>query len=123
APLMIGARDMPFPRLNAFGYWAFLAGGLFVYASFFTGEVPDGGWFAYVPLTDTEFSPGRNMDFWLLGVTLVEVAGIVGALEIVVLVLKHKVPGMALHRMPLFVWSVLVMAAMMLVAFPVLLTA
>ncbi len=123
APLMLGARDMPFPRLNAFGYWSYLAGGVFVYVSFLTGEVPDGGWFAYVPLTDSEFSPGRNLDFWLLGVTLVEVSGIVGALEIVVLVLKHKVPGMALHRMPLFVWSVLVMAVMMLIAFPVLLTA
>ncbi len=123
APMMLGARDMPFPRLNALGYWTYLAGGVFVYASFLTGEVPDSGWFAYVPLSSGEFSPGRNLDFWLLGVTLVEVSGIVGAIELVVLVLKQKAPGMAFHRLPLFVWSVLVMAVMMLIAFPVLLTA
>ena len=123
APMMVGTRDMPFPRLNAFGYWAYLAGGIFVYSSFLTGEVPDSGWFAYVPLTGPEFSPGHNLDFWLLGVSLVEISGIVGAIEIVVLVLKHKAPGMGFHRLPIFVWSVLVMAVMMLFAFPVLLTA
>jgi cytochrome c oxidase subunit I+III len=123
APLMLGTRDMPFPRLNAFGYWAYLFGGVFVYASFLTGEVPDGGWFAYVPLTGPEFSPGANLDYWLLGVSLVEISGIVGAIELVTLVLKHKAPGMAFHRLPLFVWSVLVMSVMILFAFPVLLTA
>src|SRR5690606_9888287 len=62
-PLMLGTRDMPFPRLNAFGYWAYLFGGLFVYSSLLTGEVPDGGWFAYLPLSGPEFSPGQNLDF------------------------------------------------------------
>ncbi|MFP3902282.1 MAG: cytochrome c oxidase subunit I, partial [Acidimicrobiia bacterium] len=120
APLMVGTRDMPFPRLNAFGYWAYLFGGLFVYASIFAGEVPDGGWFAYVPLTGPAFSPGEALDFWLLGVTFVEVSGVVGAIELIVLFVKHRAPGMTLSRIPLFVWSVVVMAGAMLLAFPVL---
>ena len=66
-PLMIGARDMAFPRLNAFGYWVFLGSGIFMLASMFFGKAPDGGWFAYVPLTDKDFSPGLNLDFWGLG--------------------------------------------------------
>jgi cytochrome c oxidase subunit I+III len=118
APLLIGARDMPMPRVNAFGYWAYLFGGLFLYASFFTGDVPDGGWFAYTPLTESEFSPPMNLDFWLLGVTFVEVAGIVAAMEIVLLILKCRAPGMALSRMPLFAWSQLVTGIMILFAFP-----
>ncbi|MFP5375210.1 MAG: cytochrome c oxidase subunit I, partial [Acidimicrobiia bacterium] len=122
-PLMIGTRDMPFPRLNAFGYWVYLFGALLLHASFLTGDVPDGGWFAYVPLTDRTFSPGSNLDFWLIGVTFVEVSGIVGAVELVVLILRHRAPGMALGRMPLFVWSVLVMAGMMLLAFPAVIAA
>jgi cytochrome c oxidase subunit I+III len=119
-PLMLGARDMPFPRLNAFGYWAYLFGGLFVYASLLAGEVPNGGWFAYVPLTGPEFSPGQNLDFWLLGVTFVELSGIVGAIELIVLILKHRAPGMSLDRMPVFVWATLVTAFMMLFAFTTL---
>jgi cytochrome c oxidase subunit I+III len=117
-PLMLGARDMPFPRLNAFGYWAYLAGGIFLYSSFFVGSAPDGGWFAYAPLTGPEFSPRASMDFWLLGVTFVEIAGIVAAIEIVVLVLKTRAPGMSISRMPLFVWAVFVTACMVLIAFP-----
>jgi cytochrome c oxidase subunit I+III len=123
APLMVGTRDMPFARLNALGYWLYLFGGLFVYASLITGEVPNGGWFAYVPLTGSEFSPGRNLDFWLLGVTMVEISGIIGAIEVVVLVIKHRAPGMSLSRIPLFVWSALAMAFSMLFAFPTLVAA
>ncbi len=117
-PLLLGARDMPMPRANAFGYWAYLFGGLFLYASFLTGDVPDGGWFAYTPLTESEFSPPMNLDFWLLGVTFVEIAGIIAAIEIAVLVLKCRAPGMALSRMPLFAWSQLVTAIMIIFAFP-----
>ncbi|MEW6155379.1 MAG: cytochrome c oxidase subunit I [Actinomycetota bacterium] len=117
-PLKIGTRDMPFPRLNAFGYWCYLFGGVLLHWSFLTGSVPDGGWFAYTPLSGPEFSPGSSLDYWLLGVTFVEVSGIVGALELLVLILKQRAPGMSLSRMPLFVWSVLVMSAMMLLAFP-----
>src|SRR5881398_625196 len=67
-PLMIGARDMAFPRLNAFSYWVFLLSGLFMYSSFLIGSAPNGGWFAYTPLTDRDYSPGLNLDFWGLGV-------------------------------------------------------
>ncbi|MBW3537005.1 MAG: cytochrome c oxidase subunit I [Actinobacteria bacterium] len=122
-PLMIGTRDLPFPRLNAFGYWCFVFGGLLLYSSFLTGSVPDGGWFAYTPLTGPEYSPGPGLDFWLLGVTLVEVSGIVGALELVVVILRQRAPGMSLMRMPLFVWSILVTGLMMLVAFPAVIAA
>jgi cytochrome c oxidase subunit I+III len=123
APLMLGTRDMPFPRLNAFGFWAFLFGGIFLYASFLVGAAPDGGWFAYPPLTREEFSPAPSIDFWLLGVTFVEIAGIVFAIEMIVLVLKQRAPGMALSRMPLFVWSFAATAFIMLFAFPPLIAA
>ncbi len=117
-PLQIGTRDLPFPRLNAFGYWMYLAGGILLNWSFVTGSVPDSGWFAYVPLSGPDFSPTRALDFWLIGVTFVEIAGIIGAVELIVLILRFRAPGMSLGRMPLFVWSVLLMAGMMLVAFP-----
>jgi cytochrome c oxidase subunit I+III len=122
-PLQLGTRDLPFPRLNAFGYWVYVAGGLLLNWSLLTGSVPDGGWFAYVPLTGPEFSPTRALDFWLLGVTFVEIAGLVGAVELIAVILRFRAPGMSLGRMPLFVWSVLVMAAMMLVAFPFVIVA
>jgi len=117
-PLMVGARDMPMPRLNAFGYWAYLFGGLFLLSSALVGAVPDRGWFAYVPLTGPEFSPGDNMDFWLLGVTFVEISGIVAAIEIIVLIARFRAPGMSLSRMPIFAWTALVTSLMILFAFP-----
>jgi cytochrome c oxidase subunit I+III len=122
-PLQIGTRDLPFPRLNAFGYWVYLAGGLLLNWSLVTGSIPDSGWFAYVPLTGPEFSPTRALDFWLLGVTFVEIAGIIGAIELIVVILRFRAPGMTLGRIPLFVWSVLVMAGMILIAFPFVITA
>jgi cytochrome c oxidase subunit I+III len=123
APLMLGARDMPLPRLNAFGYWAYLFGGVFVYVSFLVGEVPDGGWFAYPPLTGPEARPGLNLDFWLLGVTFIEIAGIVAAIELAILVFRTRAPGIALSRIPLFIWSALVTAIMVIFAFPPLVAA
>jgi cytochrome c oxidase subunit I+III len=122
-PLMLGTRELPFPRLNALGYWTFLFGGLFVYASFLVGAAPDGGWFAYTPLTGPRFSPGLNIDFWLLGLTVAEVSGIGGAIELIIATLKMRAPGMSLNRMPLFVWNSLVMALMIIFAFPPLLLA
>jgi cytochrome c oxidase subunit I+III len=117
-PLAVGTRDMPFPRLNAFGYWCFVFGGILLNWSFVTGSIPEGGWFAYTPLTGPDFTPNTSMDYWLLGVTFVEIAGIVGALEIVVLILRQRAPGMSLTRIPLLVWSIFVMAGLMLFAFP-----
>jgi cytochrome c oxidase subunit I+III len=121
-PLALGARDMPMPRLNAFGYWAYLAGGIFLLSSAFVGAVPDSGWFAYVPLT-REFSPGVNLDFWLLGVTMLEVSGIVAAIEVVTLVARFRASGMSIARMPIFVWSGFIASLMILFAFPPLVAA
>ncbi len=121
-PLMIGARDVAFPRLTAFGYWVYLFGGLLFYASFLFGSVPDVGWFGYTPLSTSRFT-GVSTDFWLLGLSLVEVAGLTAAVEIVVTILKFRAPGMTLGRMPLFVLTLLVVGVMILVAFTVLLTA
>jgi cytochrome c oxidase subunit I+III len=118
APLMLGARDMPMPRLNAFGYWAYLGGGIFLLFSFVAGAVPDSGWFAYVPLTGPEFSPGLNLDFWLLGVVMIEISGIVAAIEVVVLFFRFRAPGMTISRVPIFVWSGMIASAMILFAFP-----
>jgi cytochrome c oxidase subunit I+III len=122
-PLQLGARDMPLPRINAFGYWAYLGGALLLLSSFFFGTVPDGGWYAYVPLTTTEFSPGLALDFWLLGVTFVEISAIVAAIEIIVLILRSRAPGMTLARMPIFAWANLVTSGMILAAFPPLVAA
>src|SRR6266446_6979165 len=108
-PLMIGARDMAFPRLNAFGYWVILFGGLFLNSSFLFNAAPNGGWFMYAPLSELTTgcgnavmcTPGMNADFWLLGVLLLGIASIASALNFVVTILKLRAPGMTLNRMPL----------------------
>jgi cytochrome c oxidase subunit I len=117
-PLMIGARDMAFPRLNAFGYWVFVLSGLFFYASFLTGRAPDGGWFAYVPLTDSRYSPGYALDFWGLAVAFTGLSTTTGAINFIVTIFKLRAPGMTLNRMPLFVWSILVFSFMIVFSFP-----
>ena len=117
-PLMIGTRDMAFPRLNAFGYYVYLIGGVVLYAAFFLGFGPDAGWFSYVPLANREFSPGLRVDFWATMVTFIEVSALVAAVELIATIFKLRAPGMTLNRMPLFVWSVLVMAFMILFAMP-----
>jgi cytochrome c oxidase subunit I+III len=121
-PMMIGARDVAFPRLTAYGYWVYLFGGIIFYASYFFGAVPDVGWFGYTPLSTARFT-GVATDFWLLGLSLVEVAGLTAAVEIVVTILKFRAPGMTLGRMPLLVWTFLVAGLMIVFAFSVLLTA
>jgi cytochrome c oxidase subunit I+III len=117
-PLMLGTRDMAFPRLNAFSYWIFLFSGIFIYASALFGAMPDGGWFAYVPLTDHAFSPGTNMDFWGLGVVLVGISTTVGSINFIVTIFKMRAPGMTLNRMPIYVWSMLVFSFMALFSVP-----
>lgn len=117
-PLMIGSRDMTFPRLNAFGYWVFLFSGLFMYASVFFGMAPDGGWFAYTPLTSREFSPGLNLDFWSLGLIFLSIATTAGAVNFIVTILKMRAPGMSLSRMPLFCWALLVTSFAVIFAVP-----
>jgi cytochrome c oxidase subunit 1/cytochrome c oxidase subunit I+III len=119
-PLQLGTRDMAFPRLNAFSYWVFVLAGTFMYAGELMGKAPDGGWFAYVPLTSKAYSPGLNLDFWGLGVIFVGVSTTVGAVNFIVTIFKMRAPGMSLARMPVFCWSFLVMAFMVLFAVPAL---
>ena len=115
-PAMLGARDLPFPRLSAFGYWCFLIGGVFVSSSIFFGQAPDAGWFMYPPLS-TEQS-GIGADIWLLGLSFIEVASIAAAVELIVGVLKCRAPGMHINLAPLYSWYVLIVGAMILFAFP-----
>jgi cytochrome c oxidase subunit 1 len=117
-PLMIGTRDIAYPRLNAFGYYVYLIGGLLLYISFFINSGPDAGWFNYPPLSGPAFSPGKRVDIWAQTITFTEIAGIVGAIEIIGTVFKLRAPGMSLNRIPLFVWSMLVMAFMVVFAMP-----
>ena len=111
-PQMLAARDLPFPRLSAYAFWAYLIGGLCFFASIFFGLAPNGGWFMYPPLTSKLFSPGINADFWLLGIGFIEISAIAGAVEIVVGVLKTRAPGMTLDKLPIFAWAMLVFAIM-----------
>src|SRR5690606_16310701 len=116
-PQLLGARDLPFPRLSAFGFWCFLIGGVFVCGSIFFGAAPSGGWFMYPPLT-TGWTEGIGPDIWLLGLSFIEVASIAAAVELIVGVLKTRPPGMRIHLMPLYAWYMLVVAVMILLAFP-----
>ena len=122
-PKMLGARDLPFPRLSAFGWWCYVFGGLFLYSSLLFDAAPDGGWFMYVPLTDATFSPGKGPDFWLIGVTFSEIAAVTAAVELIVAILVTRAPGMDIRRMPLFAWAILVMAFMIALGFPPLILA
>jgi cytochrome c oxidase subunit I+III len=117
-PNMLAARDLPFPRLSAYAFWAYFVGGLVFFSSIFFGAAPDGGWFMYPPLTSYQFSPGINADFWLLGIGFIEISAIAGAIEIIVGILRTRAPGMSLGRMPIYAWSMLVFAGMIIFAFP-----
>ncbi|RDE09714.1 cytochrome c oxidase subunit I [Pelagibacterium lacus] len=117
-PKMLGARDMAFPRLTAYGYWCYLFGGIIIVASMLFGVAPNSGWFMYTPLSSQPYTPGINADIWLLGVTFVEISALSAAIEITVSILKLRAPGMALGRMPLFAWYMLVTAMMMVFGFP-----
>ncbi|TIM11850.1 cytochrome c oxidase subunit I [Mesorhizobium sp.] len=117
-PPMLGAREMPFPRLGAFSFWSFMLGGIFVCGSIFFDAAPSAGWFMYPPLaTDKEFS-GIGADIWLLGLSFIEVASIAAAVELIVGIMKCRAPGMRINLMPLFAWYLLIVAGMILFAFP-----
>ena len=117
-PLMIGARDMAFPRLNAFGYWVFLAAGIFLYSAFLIGRAPDAGWFNYTPLSDARFTPGVNVDFYALGLIFVAISTTSGAINFIVSILKTRAPGMSINRIPIFVWGELAMSFAVVFALP-----
>ncbi|WIG57412.1 MAG: Cytochrome c oxidase polypeptide I [Ktedonobacterales bacterium] len=148
-PLMIGARDMAFPRLNALGYWLLFFGGIFLYSSFISGSAPNAGWFSYAPLTECTpaalsqglgsltfqqqaaaaaqaaaqggqgcFAPGQNADFWIIGINLLGIASLLGALNFIVTILRLRAPGMTINRMPLFVWMTMVTSFLLVFALP-----
>ena len=116
-PFLLGNREMPFPRLGVYSYFTFLFGGILFYSSFLFGAVPDTGWFAYVPLSGPQYSPGLALDFWLLALGVAEVAAIAAGVEIIIAILRMRAPGMSISRMPLFAWAMLVTAFMILFAF------
>src|SRR2546430_5494040 len=120
-PLMIGARDMAFPRLNAFGYWMFLFGGLLLYSSYLAapglagaGSGSDVGWFAYAPLAERAFSRGHSTDFWILSLLISGVGSMVSAINVIATIICLRCKGMTFMRMPLFVWMMLVVSGMIL---------
>src|SRR5215211_5270178 len=117
-PLMLGTRNIAFPRLNAFSYWVFLFGGLMIFTAFVLNVGPDAGWFAYVPLSGPEYSPGKRVDFWAQTITFTELSALVVATELITTIFKLRAPGMSLNRVPLYVWSALVMSFMVIFAMP-----
>ena len=123
-PLQIGARDVAFPRINAFGFWIVLLGGIFIYSSFFLGGAPDGGWFGYTPLTSSPMSsgflPGRGPDFWAIGLIFLGIGSTTSAVNFIVTILNMRAPGMTLMRMPVFVWMIFVIAFLTLFAMPII---
>ncbi len=117
-PIMIGARDMAFPRLNAFGFWATLFGGLLVYTSFATGGAPAIGWFAYAPLTERTFARTPATDLWALGLIVSGAGTIAGGVNFIATILGMRAPGMTLWKMPFFAWTMLWTSVQILVAIP-----
>ena len=120
-PLMIGARDVAFPRLNAFSYWMYLLGGIVLYSSFFAkGGPAKSGWTAYVPLSELQFSPGHGQDLWILSLHVLAISSFAGAVNFIVTIHNMRAPGMTWTRMPLFVWSIEVYAGLLVVILPVI---
>ncbi|HLV77363.1 MAG TPA: cytochrome c oxidase subunit I [Marinobacter sp.] len=117
-PKMLGTRDLAFPRLSAFGYYCYLFGGIIVVSSLVLEIAPASGWFMYTPLSSIEYSPGPGSDFWLLGITFVEISAMSAGVELVVSILRTRAQGMSLNRMPLFCWYILAMALMIIFGFP-----
>lgn len=117
-PLLLGARDMAFPRLNALSYWLFLFAGIFLYASFPLGEAPNAGWFNYVPFSGPEYNTGPNIDIYALGMVLLGMSTTVGAINFVVTLFKMRAPGMSINRVPILVWGTLTASVANLIAIP-----
>ncbi|HVX41268.1 MAG TPA: cytochrome c oxidase subunit I [Gemmatimonadaceae bacterium] len=119
-PLQIGARDVAFPRLNAFSYWVYLFGSLFMNSSWLFGMAPNGGWFGYAPLTTMSYSPGLNIDFWMLGLQILGVSSLAAAFNFITTIINMRAPGMNLMRMPMFTWMAFVVQFLLVLAFPVI---
>jgi cytochrome c oxidase subunit 1 len=119
-PLQIGARDVAFPRINAFGFWCFLFGAIFINTSWLLGGAADGGWFMYAPNSSVPFSPTHGIDFWSLGLQITGIASLTGAINLIVTVINMRAPGMTLMKMPIFTWMILVVQFLLLFAIPVI---
>ena len=119
-PLQIGARDVAFPRINAFGFWCFLFGAIFINTSWILGGAADGGWFMYAPNSSVPFSPTNGIDFWGLGIQITGIASLTGAINLIVTVINMRAPGMTLMKMPIFTWMILVVQFLLLFAIPVI---
>src|SRR5512146_1570871 len=117
-PLQIGARDVAFPRLNAFSYWVYLLGGIFITVPIFFSVAPDGGWFGYAPLSTKAYSPQSNMDFWVLGLQILGVSSLAAAFNFITTIINMRAPGMSLMRMPIFTWMAFVVQFLLVLAFP-----
>jgi len=119
-PLHIGARDVAFPRINAFSFWIYFTGGIMLNTSWFLGGAPDGGWFNYAPNSGVAFSPSNGIDFWNIGLIIVGIGSLTGAINLIVTVLNMRAPGMSLMKMSVFVWMILVTQFLLLFAIPVI---
>ena len=119
-PLLIGARDVAFPRLNAFSYWTFLFGAILLNVSFLTGGAPSVGWFAYAPLTDDTFASGLGVDYWILGLQVLGVSSLAAAFNFIVTIVNMRAPGMSMMKLPVFAWMTLIVSFLLVLAFPVL---
>jgi len=122
-PLMVGTRNICFPRLNAFSYWMYLFGGIFLWIAFLLNVGPDNGWFSYVPLAGPQFAPGKRADVWAQMITFTEVAAMAASVEIIVTAFKLRAPGMSLNRIPIFVWAMVVTSFMVIFAMPAIMVA
>ena len=119
-PLQIGARDVAFPRLNAFSYWTFLAGAIILKFSWFMGGSPNAGWFGYSPVTGIPFNPGRGIDLWMMSLQVLGIASLAAAFNFIVTIINMRAPGMTFSRLPLFTWMTLVTSFLLILAFPVI---
>ncbi|MAF53774.1 MAG: cytochrome c oxidase subunit I [Chloroflexi bacterium] len=119
-PLQIGARDVAFPRLNAFSFWTFLAGALMLKMSWVLANAPNTGWFAYSPLTNSTYNPAHGVDFWIISLLILGIASLAAAFNFIVTILNMRAPGMTMMRMPLFTWMTLLTAILLVLAFPVI---
>src|SRR6185437_4630792 len=117
-PLMVGARDVAFPRLNLYGYYVYLIGGIFIYTGFILNTGPDAGWFSYVPLAGPGFSPGKRVDIWAQMITFTEISSLVGAIVIIGTAFKMRAPGLSINRWSLFIWAQVVTSFMIIFAMP-----
>tara|TARA_A100001037_G_scaffold40769_1_gene31899 strand:- start:10211 stop:12055 length:1845 start_codon:yes stop_codon:yes gene_type:complete len=119
-PLQIGARDVAFPRLNAFSYWTFLAGAIMLKSSWFLGGAPNAGWFGYAPITEIAYNPGHGIDFWILSLQVLGIASLAAAFNFIVTIINLRAPGMTLMRLPVFTWMTLITSILLVLAFPVI---